>query len=132
MGEYRRFFRESGGIEFFVAFVFGWSLVGLINSGVFFLLTLPMEWLRAKAGGGAAGAFEFQVDGVTFSVQWISFAENLVSLVVLWLLLLVLVVRPANRRRGTMRPCPECLGDMPAAARRCWNCGTQVPKAASM
>jgi len=126
MGEYRRFFREVGGVEVFVAFVLAWSTQALLSSVIYLVLFPLSEWLRIKLALHSAAVLNFKGDGVTFYVQRFSFAENLISLLVLWFLLLALVVRPANRRRGGLRACPECLGDMPAAARRCWHCGVQV------
>jgi hypothetical protein len=33
-------------------------------------------------------------------------------------------------RNVTMRPCPECLADVPIAAKRCCHCGQPLPPAA--
>jgi large conductance mechanosensitive channel len=39
--------------------------------------------------------------------------------------------RPSEPEPQRTRPCPECLSDIPVAARRCAYCTAQVPSAAS-
>jgi large conductance mechanosensitive channel len=63
-----------------------------------------------------------------------NFISTLINFVLVALAIFFLVVKPMNALMNrmtsdeatTMRPCPECLSEIPVAATRCSHCGVQV------
>ena len=129
--EFRDFLLRGNLVDTAVGIVIGLAFAAVITALVADLIT-P---LIAAIGGQPDFA------GLTFTINkshflYGAFINALVSFVVIALVIFFLVVKPVNalmaRRRTELsvetltRPCPECLSDIPEAARRCAFCTAEV------
>jgi large conductance mechanosensitive channel len=129
--EFRDFLLRGNLVDTAVGIVIGLAFAAVITALVADLIT-P---LIAAIGGQPDFA------GLTFTINkshflYGAFINALISFVVIALVIFFLVVKPVNalmaRRRTELsvetltRPCPECLSDIPEAARRCAFCTAEV------
>ena len=129
--EFRDFLLRGNLVDTAVGIVIGLAFAAVITALVADLIT-P---LIAAIGGQPDFA------GLTFTINkshflYGAFINALISFVVIALVIFFLVVKPVNalmaRRRTELsvetltRPCPECLSDIPEAARRCAFCTAGV------
>ena len=125
---FRQFMLRGNVIDLAVAVVIGGAFGAVVAALVKDLLT-PL--LAAIAGKPDFSAIAFNVNGSKFLVG--DFLNALVSFVLIGAAVYFFVVVPLNAftarmRRGevppdpTTRKCPECLSEVPIAARRCAFC----------
>jgi large conductance mechanosensitive channel len=129
--EFRDFLLRGNLVDTAVGIVIGLAFAAVITALVADLVT-P---LIAAIGGQPDFA------GLTFTINkshflYGAFINALIAFVVIALVIFFLVVKPVNalmaRRRTELsvetltRPCPECLSDIPEAARRCAFCTAEV------
>jgi large conductance mechanosensitive channel len=129
--EFRDFLLRGNLVDTAVGIVIGLAFAAVITALVADLIT-P---LIAAIGGQPDFA------GLTFTINrshflYGAFLNALIAFVVIALVLFFLVVKPVNslmaRRRTELsvdtptRACPECLSDIPEAARRCAFCTAEV------
>ena len=117
-----------------VAVVIGGAFGAVVTALVKDLLT-PL--IAAIVGRPDFSAIAFDVNGSRFLIG--DFLNALVSLLLIGIAVYFFVVVPVNAftarmRRGeappdpTTRKCPECLSEVPIAARRCAFCTTVLAK----
>ena len=125
---FKQFLLRGNVVDLAVAVVIGGAFGAVVAALVKDLLT-PL--IAALAGQPDFSAIVFTVNGSRFLIG--DFINSVVSFVLVAAAIYVFVVAPMNmlmerRRRGqappdpTTRKCPECLSEVPIAARRCAFC----------
>ena len=124
----KQFLLRGNVIDLAVAVVIGGAFGAVVTALVKDLLT-PL--LAAIGGQPDFSAIRFAVNGSQFLIG--DFVNAIVSFLLIGTAVYVFVVAPMNAvtarmRRGeaspdpTTKKCPECLSDVPIAARRCAHC----------
>jgi large conductance mechanosensitive channel len=116
-----------------VAVVIGVAFNAVVQALISDIIT-PI--ISAVAGKPNFGSLTFTINHSPFSYGL--FINALLSFVIIAAVVYYLVVSPmtrvlaiADRRKeATHRECPECLSQIPVAARRCMYCTSQVPPVA--
>ena len=132
--DFKGFILRGNVVDLAVGIVIGGAFGTVVSSFVKNLLT-PLVSIPGKAN---FSQLHFKVHKSTFAYG--NFLNDLISFIIVAAALFFFVVRPVNvlmarRRRGQenepdTRPCPECLSEIPAAARRCSHCTTVFEQAA--
>jgi len=135
MREFKAFLLLGNLIDTAVGIVIGLAFAAVITAFVGDLIT-PL--IAAIGGNPDFSALSFTIHKSHFLYG--AFINALISFVVIAAVLFYFVVRPVNalmarRESGrpepaTTRQCPECLSDIPIAARRCAFCTSEVGAAA--
>ncbi|HYI46315.1 MAG TPA: large conductance mechanosensitive channel protein MscL [Actinomycetota bacterium] len=128
--EFRNFLLRGNVVDLAVAVVIGAAFAAVIASFTENLLT-P---LIAIPGSVDFSHLKFDISGSTF--RYGVFLNALITFVITAAAIFFCVVKPVNmlmERRKTQpdvdsptKQCPECLSNIPTAARRCAFCTTQV------
>ncbi len=129
---FRQFLLRGNVIDLAVAVVIGAAFGAVVSALVKDLLT-PL--IAALVGKPDFSALAFEVNGSKFLIG--DFINALISFVLIGAAVYFFVVVPVNAfmarmRRGeappdpTTKKCPECLSDIPIAARRCAFCTSAV------
>lgn len=124
----RQFLLRGNVIDLAVAVVIGAAFGAVVTALVKDLIT-PL--VAAVAGKPDFSAIQFEVNGSKFLIG--DFVNAVVSFLLIGTAIYLFVVTPMNAlaarmRRGeappdpTTKKCPECLSDVPIAARRCAFC----------
>ena len=137
LNEFKKFLLRGNVVDLAVAVVVGAAFGAVVTALTKDLLT-PL--IAAVGGQPDFSALQFTVNGSKFPIG--DFINAVVAFVMIAAAIYFFVVAPLNalearRRRGeapaapTMNTCPECLSQVPIAAKRCAFC-TQafVPAAA--
>jgi large conductance mechanosensitive channel len=125
---FKQFLLRGNVIDLAVAVVMGGAFGAVVTALVKDLIT-PL--IAALVGKPDFSAIAFEVNGSKFLVG--DFLNALVSFLLISAAIYFFVVAPVNAliarmRRGeappdpTTKKCPECLSEVPIAARRCANC----------
>jgi large conductance mechanosensitive channel len=134
MGGFKKFMMRGNVVDLAVAVVIGAAFGAVVTALVKDLIT-PL--IAAIFGKPDFSSVAFTINGSRFPVG--DFINALVSFVLIGAAVYYLVVLPVNAllarvRRGEVPPdpttkkCPECLSEIPLAARRCAFCtSTLVP-----
>ena len=135
MKDFREFILRGNLVELAVAFVLGTAFAAVMAALVADLIT-PL--IAAIGGNPDFSGLSFTINSSHFLYG--SFFNALITFVVVAAVLFYFVVKPVNalmsRRRtepevdSTTHECPECLSQIPLAARRCAFCTAQVTPAA--
>ncbi|PYR36309.1 MAG: large conductance mechanosensitive channel protein MscL [Acidobacteria bacterium] len=131
---FRQFMLRGNVVDLAVAVVIGAAFGGVVSSLVKDLLT-PL--IAAIFGKPDFSAIAFEVNGSKFLVG--TFINTVVSFLLIGTTVYFLIVAPMNAltermRKGeapadpTTRQCPECLSEIPIAARRCKFCATALTR----
>jgi large conductance mechanosensitive channel len=131
--EFRDFLLRGNLIEIAVGLVLALAFTAVVTSLVEDLIT-PL--IAAVFGKPDFSGLTFTINDSTF--RYGSFLNALLSFVLIAAVLFFLVVRPMNalaaRRASPEEPstrqCPECLSEIPVAARRCAFCTAEVGSSA--
>lgn len=125
---FRDFVLRGNVVDLAVAVVIGAAFGAVINSVVKNLIT-P---LIALAGGST----DFSTIR-TGPVLWGNILNDVLTFLITAVVVYFLIVSPLSRLLARLKPsepapqptrkCPECLSDIPVAARRCAYCTAQVP-----
>lgn len=132
MKGFKQFLLRGSVLDLAVAVVMGAAFGSVVTALVKDLLT-PL--IAAIAGKPDFSAIAFEVRGSKFLLG--DFLNALLSFLLIGAAVYFFVVLPVNTlmarmRRGeappdpTVKKCPECLSDVPAAARRCAFCTSQL------
>jgi large conductance mechanosensitive channel len=124
----RQFLLRGNVLDLAVAVVIGGAFGAVVNAMVKDLLT-PL--IAAIGGKPDFSAIQFEMNGSKFLIG--DFVNAIVSFILIGTAVYVFVVSPMNAltarmNRGqappdpTTKQCPECLSDVPIAARRCAHC----------
>ena len=131
--EFRAFVMRGNLVELAVAFVIGLAFGALVTAFVADLIT-PL--IAAIFGKHDFSTLYFTINGSKFLYG--DFINALITFLSIAAAIFLFVVRPYNhlmaRRTAepaddTVRACPECLSEIPKAARRCSFCTVEVAPA---
>ena len=127
MKDFKEFLLRGNLVETAVAFVIGLAFAAVIAALVADLIT-PL--IAAIGGKPNFGRLTFTVNNSHFLYG--AFINALITFVIVAAVLFFLVVKPVNALMSrqkteppideTVRSCPECLSEIPVAARRCAFC----------
>lgn len=129
---FRQFVLRGNVLDLAVAVVMGAAFGTVISALVKDLIT-PL--IAALVGKPDFSAIDFALNGTKFPIG--DFINALVSFILIGAAVYFFVVLPVNKllarmRRGeaapdpTTKKCPECLSDVPIAARRCAFCTSSM------
>ncbi len=132
MGGFRKFLLRGNLVDLAVAVVIGVAFSAIITALVADLIT-PL--IAAIGGKPDFSALTFTVNHSKF--RYGAFINALLAFVIIAAVIYFLVVVPVSRllarserkKEATERACPECLSQIPLAARRCMYCTTEVAPA---
>jgi large conductance mechanosensitive channel len=129
--EFRDFVLRGNVVELAVAVVIGAAFGAVVTAFVASFIT-PL--IAAIGGKPDFASLAFTINGSRFTYG--AFFNALLSFLIIAAVVFFFVVRPLNalmaRRRPepavdrVVRPCPECLSDIPEEARRCAFCTAEV------
>jgi large conductance mechanosensitive channel len=132
--DFRQFILRGSLVDLAVAVVIGTAFAAVIAALVADIIT-PL--IAAIGGKPDFGALSFTINGSHFLYG--AFLNALIAFLIVAAVLFFFVIRPVNlllasRRtepevESTTRECPECLSQIPAAARRCAFCTSEVAPA---
>ena len=129
---FKRFMMRGNVIDLAVAVVIGAAFGAVVTALVKDLIT-PL--IAALVGKPDFSAIVFEINGSKFMIG--DFINALISFILIAAAIYFFVVVPVNAltarmRRGeaapdpTTRKCPECLSEVPIAARRCAFCASSL------
>lgn len=129
--EFKQFLLRGNVVDLAVGVVIGAAFTGVVNALVADLLT-PLIAVIAKTPDFSGLAFTVNNSTITYG----KFLNALISFVLVATAIFFAVVKPMNllvsrsRKEPTIDPttrkCPECLSEIPIAAKRCAYCGQAV------
>ena len=135
MKGFKQFLLRGNVVDMAVGVVMGASFAGIVSALVKDLLT-PL--IAAVIGKPDFSALTFEVNSSRFLYG--DFLNAVIAFVMIATVIYFFVVLPVNalvsraRREPppdpTTRKCPECLSEIPIAARRCAHCASPVTSAA--
>ncbi len=128
----KQFLLRGNVLDLAVAVVIGGAFGAVVTALVKDLLT-PL--IAAIGGKPDFSAIQFEVNGSKFLIG--DFVNAVISFLMIGTAVYVFVVSPVNAlnarmNRGeappdpTTKKCPECLSDVPIAARRCAHCTSPI------
>src|SRR3954471_1513131 len=133
--EFRQFILRGNLVDLAVAVVVGTAFTALVNSMVKTIFT-PL--IAAIFGKTDFSGLVFTVNGSRFLYG--EFINALITFMLVATVMFFFVVKPVNALLERFKPepkvdqetreCPECLSDIPVAARRCAFCTTELSAAA--
>ena len=131
MKDFKEFLLRGNLVETAVGIVIGLAFAAVVTALVADLIT-PL--IAAISGSHDFSSLTFTVHGSRFGYG--DFINKVIAFLLIAAAVFFLVVRPVNAlmaRRKTeppvdepVRACPECLSEIPVAARRCAFCTTEV------
>ena len=134
MKDFKEFLLRGNLVDVAVGIVIGVAFAALVTAFVADLIT-PL--LAAIGGKPNFDNLSFTINSSHFLYG--AFINALISFLIIAAVIFFLVVKPVNalmtRRKTeppvdeTVRQCPECLSEIPSAARRCAFCTTQLAPA---
>ena len=132
MSGLRKFLLRGNLVDLAVAVVIGVAFNAVIQALIADLIT-PI--ISAIAGKPSFSSLSFTVNTSKFAYG--AFINALLTFAIIAAVVYFFVVVPATRalemsdrkKEATERECPECLSQIPIAARRCMYCTAQVPPA---
>jgi large conductance mechanosensitive channel len=134
--EFKQFLLRGNVVDLAVAVILGAAFGAVVAAFVEDLMT-PL--IAAIGGQPDFSALEFTINDSTF--RYGDFVNKVVSFLIVAAVVFFMVVKPMNmlisrsRREPpadpTTRKCPECLSEIPVAARRCAFCTAEVGPAAA-
>ena len=128
--EFRDFLMRGNLVELAAAFVMGVAFAAVVNS---FVNDLVMPVIAMIFGEPDFSDLTFTINDAVF--RYGSFITAVIAFVAIAAAVFFFVVKPVNAmaaRRAkeepapTTRDCPECLSEIPLAARRCAYCTAEV------
>lgn len=133
--EFRNYLMQGNIVDLAVAVVIGVAFGAVVTS-----LTddIIMPIIGIFGGAPDFSANTFTINGSEF--RWGNFVTTLISFIIVAAVIFFLVIKPmtmmmerVKRGEGTPDPstrsCPECLGEVPIAARRCMYCAQPLQPA---
>lgn len=129
LGEFKEFISRGNLVDLAVAVVIGTAFAALINSLVKDLIT-PI--IAAVFGQPDFSNLTFTINESVF--RYGSFLNALLAFISVAAAIFFVVVKPMNIwtervKRGydpDVKDCPECLSEIPYAAKRCAHCASQL------
>jgi large conductance mechanosensitive channel len=135
--EFRTFLLRGNVVDLAIAVVIGAAFGAVVTALVEDLIT-PL--IGAIGGTRDFSGLKFTINKSQFLYG--DFINKVITFVIIAAVIFFLVVKPMNvimarMRRGevspdpTTRPCPECLSEVPIAAKRCMYCAQPLPPVAA-
>ncbi len=131
MKDFKEFLLRGNLVDMAVGIVIGLAFAAVITALVADLIT-PL--IAAIGGNPDFSSLSFTINNSHFLYG--DFINALITFIVIAAVIFFLVVKPVNalvaRRQveapvdTDVRPCPECLSEIPKAARRCAYCSAEV------
>ena len=131
MKDFKEFLLRGNLVDLAVAVVIGVAFAALVGA---FVQDLVTPLIAAIGGQQDFSALTFTINDSVF--RYGHFLNQLLSFLIIAAVVYFLVVKPVNAlmsRRKTegpldeaVRECPECLSSVPAAARRCAFCTSEL------
>ena len=131
--EFKEFVLRGNVVDLAVGVVIGAAFGAIVKAFVADIMT-PLIGLPGKIN---LGEITFKVHGSIFQVG--DFLNTIISFLIIAAVVFFLVVKPINWLMGRnksdtptetpTRECPECLSQIPAAAKRCAFCTAELPAA---
>ena len=129
--EFKQFLLRGNVVDLAVGVVVGAAFSAIVNALVSDIVT-PL--VSALSRGPDLGGLVFRIDGV--EIKYGHFIDTIVSFLLIASAIFFFVVKPMNllvsrSRKGppadpTTKKCPECLSEIPLAAKRCAHCTQAV------
>ena len=129
--EFRDFVLRGNVVDLAVAVVIGASFGAVVNAVVADLIT-PL--VAAVGGKSDFAGLSFTINGSVF--RYGDLINKLLTFLIVAAVVFFAVVKPLNAVMARLRPeppvdeptraCPECLSNVPQAARRCAFCTAQI------
>ena len=130
--DFGKFIRQGNLVQLAIAFVIGAAFAAVVTALVSDLVT-PLIGL---AGNFDFSSWQYKVNGSVFMQG--AFLNALITFVVVAVVIFFAIALPyqryldrkaakAAKAAPTTRPCPECLTNIPIAAKRCSACTSPVP-----
>jgi large conductance mechanosensitive channel len=130
--DFGKFIRQGNLVQLAIAFVIGAAFAAVVTALVSDLVT-PLIGL---AGHFDFSSWPYKVNGSVFMQG--AFLNALITFVVVAVVIFFAIALPyqryldrkaakAAKAAPTTRPCPECLTNIPIAAKRCSACTSPVP-----
>jgi large conductance mechanosensitive channel len=130
--EFRAFILRGNLVDLAIAVVIGAAFTAVVNALVRDIIT-PL--IAAIFGEPNFDALSFTINGSRFAYG--DFLNAVITFLIVAAVIFFLVVKPVNLMMARMRTepdvdshtrgCPECLSQIPVAARRCAFCTSEVP-----
>ncbi len=137
MKDFKEFLLRGNLVDVAVGIVIGIAFAAVVTALVTDLIT-PL--IAAIGGQPDFSGLKFRLNGSQFLYG--AFINTLIAFVVIAAVVYFLVVKPVNALMNryktetpvdeTVRTCPHCLSEIPAAANRCAFCTQEVGSAASV
>jgi large conductance mechanosensitive channel len=134
MKDFRQFILRGNLVDLAVAVVIGAAFGAVVTALVTDLIT-PL--IAAIGGKHDFSRLTFTINGSRFLYG--AFINALIAFLVIALVVFYFVIKPVNALMERLRPerpveqvtrsCPECLSEIPIAARRCSFCTSEVTPA---
>jgi large conductance mechanosensitive channel len=134
MKDFKEFLLRGNLVDTAVGIVIGLAFAAVVTA---FVADLVTPLIAAIGGQRDFSRLTFTINKSRFLYG--SFFNAVISFVIIAAVLFFFVVKPVNalmaRRRTELpteaetRPCPECMSEIPAAARRCAFCTAEVAPA---
>lgn len=132
MRGFKAFLLRGNVVDLAVAVVIGAAFTAVVSAFASGFITPLIAVIFGKHD--AFSGFAFEVNGTLFgfgpfinaAVTFVMVAAIVYFLIVLPVNMLIERSRKAEPPDPTIKKCPECLSDIPAAARRCRYCGQPV------
>jgi large conductance mechanosensitive channel len=135
LSEFKQFIMRGNVVDLAVAVVIGAAFGAVVTALVADIVT-PL--IAAVFGKPSFAGLSFTINGSAFLYG--DFLNAVITFLTIAAAIFFLVVKPLNvlaarRAAGaptespTTRPCPECLSEIPVAARRCAHCTSQLAAA---
>jgi len=131
MKDFKEFLLRGNLVDMAVGIVIGVAFGAVVTALVSDLIT-PL--IAAIGGQQDFSALKFKINGSQFLYG--AFFNALITFVVIAAVVFFLVVKPVNALMArykteplpdpSMKKCPHCLSDIPAAASRCAHCTQEV------
>src|SRR5215472_1203452 len=135
MSGFRKFLMRGNLIDLAVAVVMGVAFNAIVQALIKDLITPLISAITGAKHPKNFAAYYFTLHGSKFSYG--DFINALVSFIVIAAVVYFLLVAPATKlmalttraQAATDRQCPECLSQIPIAAKKCMYCTSEVPPA---
>ncbi len=129
--DFKTFLLRGNAADLAVAFIIGAAFGAIVTALVKDLIT-PL--ISAIGANPDFSALQFTLNGSVF--RYGDFLNTLISFIVIAAVVFFLIVRPMNAFLARskkpaapapeVRTCPECLSEVPKAARRCKSCTSEL------
>ena len=129
--EFRDFILRGNVVELAVAVVIGAAFGAVVNA---FVVDFVTPLIAAIGGKPDFSGLTFTINGSVF--RYGDFFNALLTFLIIAAVIFFFVVKPLNTLMARMKPeqpvdkptreCPECLSQVPEAARRCSFCTSQI------